>query len=764
MFYSQFGQDEYFSKLFPENYIGTCIEIGAYDGITGSNTLYFENKGWKCLCIEGNDDMYLKCKKIRSYSLNYCISNENNDDGIFMVYNLNGNNQSAISSLKPDERLIDSHSNLIQSSYSKNVKIRTLTKLLDEINFNQDIDIISIDTENTEIDVLNGIDFDKYNIKYLLIENNFNEDKCENFLLNKGFKKIHRIYVDDIYVNDNYNKKKIEKYFKIKSAHYHVFNKCDKYNSNVTSIVENSFDEYLNDNNKNILPVRNEIFEDRYPLHPKKLFLNYETILGERSNTIEEFKEFNWDKLLKELENEYLFYSNKNKNIQIGEVINMNIYNIVKNNSIDKITNVNMVDIKLKHIYELYDNYFNYLVYLNKKYIKSDNDYKLINFNDTSYANINRIINISRDVMHFKHKIERIINFFNNLIDKTFTESKENKSKNSVYLLIDNENEIFDKILEIILIFFEYDLVYINIQFKETIRQIFKNPNIIFTNPYFCGTKANTVIYLKYSCNEDTLSKTEKNIFDFKPITYICSGKLGDFLNSLSVINEKFRTTGRKGILYLANQNGGDNFKNSLEETYNELYEMVISQNYISEFKIYNDENYDINLNCWRDIIRVPTFDYRKFYTWKNIFDYTYHVDWAKHKWINNINYDELWSNKIIINMTTYRLASNIEKVNSILSENINNILFITFDEKEYEVFINQYKIKKDDVPIYKLSSLTELYVIINSCKYAYLGVSSFAVIANALHKQHSIFSCDDDFGNFTNNMAEILPHMLEFI
>ena len=164
MFYSQFGQDEYLNKLFSDNYNGICIEIGAYDGINGSNTLYFEKKGWECLCIEPNNDMYLKCKNIRKNALNYCVSNENNNDSIFTIYTLIGNNESAISSLKPDHRLIDSHSHLITNSKLQKVKSKTLTTILNEINYYQDIDFMTIDTENTEIDVLNGIDFDFYKI------------------------------------------------------------------------------------------------------------------------------------------------------------------------------------------------------------------------------------------------------------------------------------------------------------------------------------------------------------------------------------------------------------------------------------------------------------------------------------------------------------------------------------------------------------------------------------------------------------------------
>ena len=49
-YYSQHGEDKYIESLFPEKE-GVCIEVGAYDGITLSNTLHFEQKGWTALCI-----------------------------------------------------------------------------------------------------------------------------------------------------------------------------------------------------------------------------------------------------------------------------------------------------------------------------------------------------------------------------------------------------------------------------------------------------------------------------------------------------------------------------------------------------------------------------------------------------------------------------------------------------------------------------------------------------------------------------------------
>jgi FkbM family methyltransferase len=201
-FYGQSGEDLYIRSLFPEDYIGVCIEVGAYDGVTFSNTFYFEQNGWKCLCIEPIESSFNKCKQIRKECVNCCISDSDKEDKLFHIFTLDGDNMCAISSLEPDERLIESHKHLIRDRTTSMVKVRSLNSLLEELQYPLKIDFISIDTENTELDVLKGIDLMKYDVKLLLIENNYDEPMCEDYLKQYGYKKIYRIAVNDLYMKN----------------------------------------------------------------------------------------------------------------------------------------------------------------------------------------------------------------------------------------------------------------------------------------------------------------------------------------------------------------------------------------------------------------------------------------------------------------------------------------------------------------------------------------------------------------------------------
>jgi FkbM family methyltransferase len=201
-YYGQHGEDAYIEQYFSTTKAGVCIEVGAYDGISLSNTKHFEEIGWRALCIEPIASAFEKCKSIRKECVRCCISSEDMPPQEFTIFSLH-DNLCAISSLQPDQRLIDSHSHLITNTGSCMVTVRSLTSLLNELNFPKNIDFISIDTENTELDVLKGLDFNEYNVAMLVIENNYNEPFCEDYLKQYGYTKIHRMAVNDFFVKNS---------------------------------------------------------------------------------------------------------------------------------------------------------------------------------------------------------------------------------------------------------------------------------------------------------------------------------------------------------------------------------------------------------------------------------------------------------------------------------------------------------------------------------------------------------------------------------
>jgi FkbM family methyltransferase len=67
------------------------------------------------------------------------------------------------------------------------------------------IDFVSIDTENTELDVLKGFDIKRWKPKLFVIENNFDEPFIAEYLKEFGYERVKRVAVNDFFVPIRYN-------------------------------------------------------------------------------------------------------------------------------------------------------------------------------------------------------------------------------------------------------------------------------------------------------------------------------------------------------------------------------------------------------------------------------------------------------------------------------------------------------------------------------------------------------------------------------
>ena len=728
MFYGQFLEDKYINELFSNKNNGVCIDVGAYDGITGSNSFLFEQNGWDCLCIEPIPDSFDKCNSIRKNSVKYCISDKDKEDVEFTVFKLIGNNLSAISSLIPDDRLIDSHKHLIQDTTKILVQVRSLTSLLDELNFNEDIDFISIDTENTELDVLKGIDFNKYNIKMLVIENNYNEPFCENYLIDYGYIKINRLAVNDFYI-----KKSMPKNFKIISAYYYIQNNIEL--ANVTNKINSLYSIFQLNQDHNTFIVSNSLFGDTIMYTTKTLYVNIET--KHKNKITLQFVEgsvVNWNNIETEIEIEY----NKNKlstliDVSIGEIIDK--YSILELKK-KYITNTISLSEIQKELFlfnkynEIKNNYvffYKILLHINENIWLDTDKIKQMDINDSDPDNILKFALLSNNIFINNQKRFRLKNYFNQLTDSNINEQKS-YNKTCCYIDIHDDETIYDKISEINYLFLEYDLLYFNMKYSTIITNIFMNPNKSFTES---ESESNFDINVKIiKLNEYIIEDELRVTYDLEPIKYISGGLIGDFIYQLSVINEKFYLTGRKGIVYIANT--GDKFIFGLQKAYDDLFNIVSKQRYIYEFKMFNNETIDINLSIWRQNLEYTLNNNYSFY---ETHKFNYNVEWGNHPWIQ-CETDQTWSNKIIIStssrrfMTPEQILSFIE----IIKDKIDECIFVSFEIKEWNFFCKEIGL---DIPLYLINNFEELAIIINSCKYAYLSLSSPQAFANSLHKEH---------------------------
>lgn len=203
-YYSQLGQDKFIDEFFSQKSEGFFVDIGAHDPIEGSNSYFFENqRNWSGICIEPQINLFEKIKEKRKcMCLNYAVSNKN---GVSEFYTIDGYSN-ALSGLREnyDKKHVDRIEREINSQGGKINKSYVLTKKLQDI-FDEcgikEVDFCSIDTEGSELNIIQSIDLNRTNIKLFCIENNYQTTEIKEYLEKTGLYTLHsKIQWDDIFV------------------------------------------------------------------------------------------------------------------------------------------------------------------------------------------------------------------------------------------------------------------------------------------------------------------------------------------------------------------------------------------------------------------------------------------------------------------------------------------------------------------------------------------------------------------------------------
>ncbi len=200
-FFSQAGQDKIIYDHFFKRFSGHkyFVDIGAYDGVQGSNSYFFEKwLNWNGVLIEPSRKQFKELQKNRyNKCINTAISNK--VELVEFVDVVNGLTQMSglnKSSFENNYKLINS------DIYSDTEIYEIKTSTFNELIKHRDIDYLSIDVEGGELSLLESLDFDFYNIKVISIENNQpNEISYSELMKQNGFQLFDYVGADEIYFN-----------------------------------------------------------------------------------------------------------------------------------------------------------------------------------------------------------------------------------------------------------------------------------------------------------------------------------------------------------------------------------------------------------------------------------------------------------------------------------------------------------------------------------------------------------------------------------
>jgi len=166
--YSQNNEEQLILDYFGPVFKGTCLDLGANDGETLSNTRACIERGWKGVMVDASTEM---CDKLRRFDVEVHNVAMGNTDGFLTFYesgeHLGKGDRSLVSTIVASE--MDRWTN--ETFTPVTVECITFATLLNRSEF-KTFDLISIDIEGMDLDVLTQMDLTALGCKMLIVEFN----------------------------------------------------------------------------------------------------------------------------------------------------------------------------------------------------------------------------------------------------------------------------------------------------------------------------------------------------------------------------------------------------------------------------------------------------------------------------------------------------------------------------------------------------------------------------------------------------------------
>jgi len=196
-YYAQYGEDKILNEIFQGKTKGVCVEVGGYDGVTGSNSYFFEKLGWKCLVIEPMPEF---CEKIRSFRkcdvAEVAASNQNGEVGFHVAVGVE-----TLSTIEQEKSHFDRIRSLSADEIKKiQIKTEKLDVILTQRNY-KEIDFLTIDVEGHELAVLSGMNFIEIKPRIIIIEDNSHglDGRVNRLLKSKFYTRFKKTGCNDWY-------------------------------------------------------------------------------------------------------------------------------------------------------------------------------------------------------------------------------------------------------------------------------------------------------------------------------------------------------------------------------------------------------------------------------------------------------------------------------------------------------------------------------------------------------------------------------------
>jgi FkbM family methyltransferase len=193
-------------RFFRDQNAGVFVDVGAANPNYLSISALYRSLGWNVIAIEPNPVFCEMHRELGHEILQYACSDRNEDDVDFHVVDSHGERY------ENGHVSYESFSSLaIKEAYARirptmdvkkiKVKLRRLDTILEaHAPGVERIDILSVDVEGWELEVLAGLNFQKYRPRVLVIENLFDDAAYRTQINSYGYLLWRYIPPNDIYV------------------------------------------------------------------------------------------------------------------------------------------------------------------------------------------------------------------------------------------------------------------------------------------------------------------------------------------------------------------------------------------------------------------------------------------------------------------------------------------------------------------------------------------------------------------------------------
>lgn len=196
---SQAGQDFVVDQIMRNKRGGTFVDIGGYDGVTGSNTYFLEtHRGWTGALVEPVPTQLTKAQAARACPCVGIAIAPKEGEAEFIEISEGYTQMSGLVETYDEKLLGTVRSNQRHRENMIKVQTKTLSGFLQETGLIHP-DFISLDIEGGEIDCLSAFPFGDHNVQMWSIENNTGSSHIKQIMTRAGYDLVEFCGPDEIY-------------------------------------------------------------------------------------------------------------------------------------------------------------------------------------------------------------------------------------------------------------------------------------------------------------------------------------------------------------------------------------------------------------------------------------------------------------------------------------------------------------------------------------------------------------------------------------